>query len=121
MDTIVQMLLQFQTSIKILHWQTLSYAKHIATDTLHTTMAANIDKFVEVMQGKYGRVKFERHADILLLNSNKSDDLNLLKFMQHWLETDLPKLIENKDTDLLNIRDEMLGSIKQTIYLFTLK
>lgn len=120
MDSIVQMLLQFQLSVKILHWQTTSYSTHIATDTLYKNLSANIDKFVEVMQGKNGRVKFEKNSDILLLNFDKKDGLNLLKFIRKWLETELPKSLDKHDSDLFNIRDEMLSDINQTIYLFSL-
>jgi hypothetical protein len=121
MDSIVQMLLQFQISIKILHWQTTSYATHIATDSLYKNLSANIDKFVEVMQGaQSGRVKFAKNSDLELLNFDKKGGLNLLKFIRSWLETSLPKFLNKSDTDLFNIRDEMLSDINQTIYLFSL-
>jgi len=120
MDTLVSELLQFQLSVKILHWQTRSYAKHIATDTLYKSLSDNIDKFVEIMQGKYGRVKFSTDASISIINFDKKNDENLIKYIQQWLETKLPKMIHEDDTDLLNIRDEMLGTVKQTRYLFTL-
>lgn len=120
MDTLVSELLQFQLSIKILHWQTRSYAKHIATDSLYKSLSDNIDQFVEILQGKYGRVKFSENAHISLINFDKKNDENLIKYIQHWMETELPKMIHKDDTDLLNIRDEMLGNIKQTRYLFSL-
>lgn len=121
MEELVQTLIQFQVSIKILHWQTHSYARHIATDTLYTSLSANIDKFVEILQGKYGRVKFHKKAYIRLVNfDDKTSSTSLIKVIQHWLEEALPKMISTNDTDLLNIRDEMLASINQTSYLFTL-
>ena len=120
MDSIVQMLLQFQISVKVLHWQTTSYATHIATDSLYKNLSANIDKFVEVMQGKSGRVKFAKNSDVLLLNFDKKAGLNLLKFIRSWLETELTKSLDKHDSDLLNIRDEMLSDVNPTIYLFSL-
>jgi hypothetical protein len=37
------------------------------------------------------------------------------------LITDLPKKLKKTDTDLLNIRDEILADINRARYLFTLK
>ena len=120
MNSIVQMLLQFQISVKILHWQTTSYATHIATDSLYKNLSANIDKFVEIMQAKSDRVKFVKNSEVVLLNFDKKEGLNLLKFIRNWLETELTKSLGKHDSDLLNIRDEMLSDVNQTIYLFTL-
>jgi hypothetical protein len=39
-----------------------------------------------------------------------------------YLTQDIPTMLDKqKDTDLLNIRDEMLGAINQTKYLLRLK
>jgi hypothetical protein len=34
---------------------------------------------------------------------------------------ELPKLLTKEDTDLINIRDDMVGAINNTKYLFTLR
>ena len=41
--------------------------------------------------------------------------------MSIYLVKDVPEMLETTDTDLLNIRDEMLGEINKTKYLLTLK
>jgi hypothetical protein len=42
--------------------------------------------------------------------------------MENYLINELPMMLDsNKDTDLLNIRDEILGSVNKTKYLLTLK
>jgi len=41
--------------IKIYHWQTMTYARHKATDDVLKELDENIDMFVEVYMGKYGR------------------------------------------------------------------
>jgi hypothetical protein len=39
-----------------------------------------------------------------------------------YLIDELPAMLDpRKDTDLLNLRDEMLGSVNKTKYLLTLK
>jgi hypothetical protein len=37
-----------------------------------------------------------------------------------WLESKLPRMLKKTDTDLLNIRDEILADLNQIKYLFTL-
>jgi hypothetical protein len=42
--------------------------------------------------------------------------------MENYLINELPTMLDaKKDTDLLNIRDEILASVNQTKYLLTLK
>jgi hypothetical protein len=42
--------------------------------------------------------------------------------MENYLINELPTMLDSaKDTDLLNIRDEILGSVNKTKYLLTLK
>jgi hypothetical protein len=38
-----------------------------------------------------------------------------------YLSQVLPRKLRADDTDLLNIRDEILGSLNQSLYLFTLE
>ena len=38
-----------------------------------------------------------------------------------YLVKDLPKILKNTDTDLLNLRDEMLATLNQFKYLLSLK
>jgi hypothetical protein len=37
-----------------------------------------------------------------------------------FLKKEVPKQLKQHDTDLLNIRDELLSSLNKTLYLFTL-
>jgi hypothetical protein len=42
--------------------------------------------------------------------------------IENYLINELPAMLDSKeDTDLLNIRDEMLASVNKTKYLLTLK
>ena len=123
MEQIVQSLLQIQISVKLLHWQTKSYAKHIATDKLVESLLPKIDKFVEILQGKRDkRVEFSSKQTLQLGNFTSKSDVQLLKAIKIWLQKTLPQMLNTeKDTDLLNIRDDMLGDVNQTLYLFTFK
>ena len=114
-----------QDQIKLYHWQTKSYARHIATDQLHTALLPLIDRFMEVWQGKH-------NSRINLLNdrmtvtvgqlSDAEMDEFLAKCVEHLQRLEGSNLsIKSTDTDLLNIRDDMVGQINQTLYLFSFK
>jgi len=45
----------------------------------------------------------------------------LIDVFIEFLQNDLPEELEKTDTDLLNIRDEMLGLLNKTKYLLLLK
>ena len=48
--------------------------------------------------------------------------MSLMLDMENYLINELPTMLDTKkDTDLLNIRDEILSSVNQTKYLLTLK
>jgi len=113
---IIGVFFKFQHSVKLFHWMTTSYPKHIASDKLLTNLLDLIDKFVEIYIGKYGRINVSFKLEIKTLND--TDIISELEKMRMYLTDKLP--ISNKDTDLLNIRDEMIGEINQTLYLMSL-
>ena len=119
---IVCLMMTLRDQVKIYHWQTLKYPRHKATDDLIDKLDDNIDKFVEVYMGKYGRPKFGgRTGMIKIRNFHDEEAPALLKSAIHWLSNKLPKHLKSGDTDLLNIRDEILADLNQTLYLFTLE
>jgi hypothetical protein len=119
---IVNLMLTLRNQVKIYHWETMQFSRHKATDDLVDKLDDSIDKFVEVYMGKYGRPNLtSRTGTIRLRNFKDPEAANLLKEAISWMTTRLPKLLSSKDTDLLNIRDEIIGELNQTLYLFTLK
>ena len=119
---IVCLMMTLRDQVKIYHWQTMSYPRHKATDDLVGKLDENIDKFVEVYMGKYGRMDFKgKTACIKIHNFRDVDGPQYLQSAVHWLTNKLPKSLKSTDTDLLNIRDEILADLNQTLYLFTLE
>lgn len=114
---------QMRSQIKLYHWQTHSYARHKATDDVLDTLDKLVDEFVEVYMGKYGRPKLtEKQACVKITNMTEKQALSYIKRCVQHLLTDVVKgLTPDKDSDLLNLRDEMLGALNQLLYLFTLK
>ena len=115
-SSIVVKLIQLQTQFKIFHWQTFSFANHNAFGGLYDSLSESIDEFVETYQGIYGRFDFGG-ASFSIANLSDSDFVSILNDNVQTL-TQYESLFSN--TDLLNIRDEILGSINRTKYLLTL-
>lgn len=119
---IVTKLLTFQNQVKILHWQTTSYSEHNSLGSLYDSLSSNIDEFVEVFMGKNGRIMAQTNFNLTLQNYNGLPPMDLMNQMTAYLIDELPVMLDSKkDTDLLNIRDEMLASVNKTKYLLTLK
>jgi len=115
---IVTSLLTLRNQVKLYHWQTRSFARHTATDALTTTLDASIDSFVESYMGRYGRPKVS--GSIKLHNFSESAARTFVATQTAYLTKILPKKIKSTDTDLLNLRDEILGELNKVLYLFTL-
>jgi hypothetical protein len=118
---ILQVMLLLRNQIKIYHWQTFSFGRHKATDDLVDSLDERIDEFTEVYMGKYGRPKFTSKTGRLMLYDSSDKKAHLMiKEGIKWMTKSLPKLLNKEDTDLLNIRDEIVGKLNQVLYLFTL-
>jgi len=118
----IHFFLHLRDQIKLYHWQTRVYARHIATDKMLEKIEKNIDSFVEVYIGKYGRPKLTgKNAAIGLQNLTEAGATRLIHAAIKYLQGPLTKSLNTRvDTDLINIRDEMIGDLDQLLYLFTL-
>ena len=119
MSQIIAFFFEFQTNVKLYHWTTTSYPRHKAADELFDKILENADKFMEVYIGKYGRSHMTA-KNIQLHSLNDKTVVAYLENKNKYLINELPKLLSKDDTDLLNIRDELLAAINQTKYLFSL-
>jgi hypothetical protein len=120
-DYIVRTFFRFQNELKLYHWQTQSYSRHKATDKLFSNFLEATDEFIEVLMGKFGkRVSLTKKPITIRTFTLETAPLLLTEFQQFLvsLDTILPK--HRGLSDLLNIRDTLLGHVDQTLYLFSL-
>lgn len=118
---IVNLMMTLRDQIKLYHWQTMNYPRHIATNDLVGKLDTNIDQFVEVYIGKYGRPKLGgRTASIHLRNHSDKEATKMIQDAINWMTEVLPRKLKKTDTDLFNIRDTIVADLNQTLYLFTL-
>ncbi len=121
-SSITTMFLGMLNTVKLYHWKTHSYAQHVATDELYLKLNKHIDKFMEVFLGKDdGRLeKLDKKIKLSHPKTLEEMKAHLYKYRDYL--TDMNKVLDTeKDSDLLNVRDEILADINQVLYLFTFK
>ena len=117
--------LEILLMVKLYHWKTTSYATHKATDELYTKLNENIDSFIEVLLGKSGqRINLTDKKSIRLLDLTSPESLkreveDFKSYLVSLNDNKTMKIMSN--TDLYNIRDEILGNLNQFLYLLTFK
>lgn len=116
----VQVLLTTTHQLHVYHWQTDSYAAHQAFGQAYSALDGLMDHFVEVFMGKYGKVASKGGFDIELANLTDKKPIEFIDTIIDYLTNEIPKILKDGDTDLLNIRDEMLGELNKLKYLLTL-
>jgi len=117
---IISPLIRIQEQLRIFHWQSETFAQHKAFGKAYENLGDLIDQFVEVYIGKYGKIKAKLTYSIEL--DNFSDNyLDYIANYSDYLLSINNELDSSKDSDLLNIRDEMLAELNQLKYLLTLK
>ena len=122
---IVTMFLQMLNTVKLYHWKTTSHSQHKATDDLYANLNTNIDTFVEIMLGKTGgRVNLTGQKTLPLLDYTNVDDFKkeIEKYKVFLISMNKDAGINiTTNSDLLNVRDEILGNLNQFTYLLTFK
>jgi len=116
---IISFFFQMRQNFYLYHLTTLKYSRHVGTGEFVESLDTLIDTFLETYMGRYGRPL--RINTALNLKSFTDEDIIIeLNIYTSYLSDQLPKLIYPYDTDLLNIRDEILGLFNRNKYLFKL-
>lgn len=109
--------------LRIFHWQTFSYAEHKALGKAYDELSDLFDKFIETYYGKYGKNILK--VEFVLNAESYSEDIDIIKIIGNRKRALLTyirtELLTDDDKDLLNIADEIEGSINHLLYLLQLK
>ena len=115
--------IEMLNTVKLYHWKTQSFATHKATDELYDDLNKYVDEFVEVMLGHKGgnRVNLPR-------TSVKLNDFMTAEQFKRKLNEYKSTLISytrildpEQNSDLLNIRDELLATLNRAEYLLSFR
>lgn len=122
---ITVMFMEILMMVKLYHWKTHSYAQHKATDDFYGSLNEHMDRFIEILMGKTGmRIDLMKHKSIKLIDLTNMNQFKakLEDFKTYLLDLEKNTFIKSmQNTDLLNIRDEILGDLNQLLYLLTLE
>ena len=117
----VNLFLSIHAQLKVFHWQTIGYARHNAFAQTRDELEDLMDDFVEEAMGKYGRFQLDTYTNtITLANLSESNPMDLAEQICQAL-IKITSEVEPTDTNLLNLRDEMLGLFQKLKYLLTLE
>jgi hypothetical protein len=123
MKKIILKSLQVQAQMRLLHWQTNSYAEHNAFGGFYDAADDLIDKLVEAIQGKYGRIMLGG-IDAIQVSDYSNLKLNIfLMDMETFYTTEIwvCGLEMTKDAEIENILQEIRAEIQKLKYLLTLR
>ena len=108
--------------LKFYHWSTKNFARHSTSDKFVSSLSDKMDRFIEVMQGSENkRIILPSGNHHSFNNETDTSIVKVLRIFKDWLSETLPTYLNNKhsNTDLLNIRDDILADVNNTLYLFT--
>jgi hypothetical protein len=119
--------LMHMAQTKLLHWQTKSRAEHEALDVLFGDLVKIGDQLVESVMGKYGRPELTPEQATFTLsnyeNPENPDGLpRFINSIDNCFRNECSSLFsQEKDPEIHNIIQEILGVIDNVSYLLTLQ
>ena len=116
-NDIVNFFFHLQILNKLYHWNTTSYARHKATDNFNEKFLELVDKFTEVFIGTYN---MKPQIKEIIINKDFLTDDGIQKLFIFTRKYLISFNNMSFSSDLLNIRDELLSEVNQTLYLFNL-
>ena len=119
--------LMHMAQTKLLHWETRSRAEHEALDELFKRLIKIGDHLVESVMGKYGRPQLTPEEATFTLSNydNPENPDGLPRFINNidncFRNECTSVFSQEKDPEILNIIQEILGIIDNVSYLLTLQ
>jgi hypothetical protein len=107
-------------NIKACHWQTESYAEHIALDSYFGVLNGTIDKIVESYLGCYGKTDLDLSTSVKVENYTSDNLRNMIDEYITYIQ-DFRKSLDEKNTDIQNMIDDLVGETNKLKYLLTFK
>jgi len=110
---VLPILLQYQLLLKIYHWETKKYSRHIASDVLYEKVSDFIDNLVEY-ESRTKRLTLEPYN----IKIHNMEDETALLFLENFCN--VIESITTRDKGLRARRDDLIGYFHKAMYLFRL-
>ncbi len=111
-------ILQIEGQLKLLHWQTESYAEHNAFGDIYDSLSEKFDMLIEAYSGKYQRPQLGGLTDLSFADYNS---IKLEAFITASIEFFMDSFMAAQDSELANITHEIVADFQKLKYLLTLK
>lgn len=119
-------MMRLQNVVKLYHWSTHNYSKHVASEKLYSDLQTAIDKFIEIYIVKactMSRLDMLTEKGIAM-RINMYNDITFVKELDNYANTMSTGFVADiiKGTlELENVRDDILGIIQNARYLLTMR
>jgi hypothetical protein len=118
---LVSFLFRMSDELRLYHWTTRSHARHKATCQALSELSGLVDSLVETFIGRYDRPSYRAGFVELVVRHLRDDTADeVVRSYCRWMKKTFPNLVQEQDTDLFNLRDEILASLHRLLYQFTL-
>lgn len=117
LEDLVLSLLNARTQLHVWHWQTTSLAQHKALGKLYEACGDIADRMMESWMGNNERPQFQ---GVEMDDLGDYESVEQLDKYLNLLANNLTSL-QGVTSDILNMRDELLGEVNKTRYLLTLE
>ena len=117
---ILKNILYVQNSVRLYHWSTKSYARHVSSGDLYSNLDKLFDRFIETYQGWKGMwiMSAASPTPSINLSFGPISDQKIIEIVEDFRE--FLAILNDLPMDLENIRDEILGELNRVLFLFTL-
>ena len=124
-DSLIKKMLELLTLLRLYHWNTFSYATHKATGDLYDGLSDKFDEYTETMIGKSNgkyRINMSHYNKLVIrgVSSNASMGNTIKMFINelNYFHSNLPSSFYS---DVINIKDDIVGNLNKYLYLLSLK
>jgi hypothetical protein len=126
-NQVASKVLMHMVQTKLLHWETKSRSEHEALDDLFKQLSKIGDKLVESVMGKYGRPELTQEDATFTLSNYENPDSpdglpRFINNIDNCFRNECASLFSpEKDPEIHNIIQEILGVIDNISFLLTLQ
>lgn len=104
-------LLHAATNVHLLHWQSKSYAEHVALGDFYSELPELVDQLAEAIMGRYD-ITFTFKDSYYTPAATGKEELEALKDYVKEERKEIPQ-----DSEIQNLTDEIAQLIDKTLYL----
>ncbi len=104
--------MEFMDNVKLYHWSTTNYTRHVVAGNLYQDMSDAVDSFVEICIGLHGMSLPKGKLSVAVIK-----DSGFIKYVDEF-----SKFVSGiKEPELSNQRDEILDLLHKYLYLLRME